>query len=349
MTGFTGVVWDARTTEQLALDLGDGAGPAPLVEAGLAWADVAAELGSAGAEYGSILAALGVHWRSSYTSEAFEKLTRLVPWFAEAAAAAGRTAARAETQAAAVTVARMTMPNLAEVDLAEKAKDVATTVSALAPALVGAAAQAERALHDQRMRAARVMETYEAATEPAAQPWPGGPAAPNLVSATALGAERAARETAARAAARQATVTPPVAPGASMMGGVGPALAVPAPEKTRYAPTILAGAGPAATTAPVTAPSTGTGTPTGPVAPPMAPHGAATTERVIARGAGAAEPATDVEPSGAAAAADGTATWAELAVAEQPVAHHLSTGHGDRPLDPRYLDETLALDGRTGA
>ena len=40
MTGFTGVDWDARTSQQLATDLGHGAGPAPLVDAGLAIASI---------------------------------------------------------------------------------------------------------------------------------------------------------------------------------------------------------------------------------------------------------------------------------------------------------------------
>ncbi|WAC56415.1 PPE domain-containing protein [Gordonia sp. SL306] len=346
MTGFTGVIWDARPTEKLAFDLGDGPGPGPLTDAGLAWATVSAELASAATEYGSILAALGLNWRSPHTSAAFEKLTRLAPWFAETAAAAGRNAGRAEGQAAAVTVARLTMPNIVEVDVAEKAMHAATVVSALAPALLGAAAHAERALHDQKLRAARVMETYEAATESVARPWTDSRPAPDLVSAGPLGAERAARQAAARAAAHPAppTVSAPVSMGGIPMGGVAP----PPPEKTGYAPTILAGGAGAGTPVPATnSPSAApaSNTPMGPMAPHTAP---AATERAVARGRMGPEQTDETHgPSASAADERSSSTWAELAVAEQPVAHHVSDT-GLRPLDPRYLTETLSLDQHRG-
>ncbi|GAA3697192.1 PPE domain-containing protein [Gordonia hankookensis] len=345
MTGFTGVIWDARPTEKLAFDLGDGPGPGPLTDAGLAWGTVSAELASAATEYGSILAALGLNWRSPHTSAAFEKLTRLAPWFAETAAAAGRNAGRAEGQAAAVTVARLTMPNIVEVDVAEKAMHAATVVSALAPALVGAAAHAERALHDQKLRAARVMETYEAATESAARPWTDSRPAPDLVSAGPLGAERAARQAAARAATHPApsTVSAPVSMGGIPMGGVAPP-----PEKTGYAPTILAGGAGGGT--PVPAATTPSGSPASntPMGP-MATHpAAAATERAVARGPMVSEQTDDSHgPSASAADERSSSTWAELAVAEQPAAHHVSDA-GARSLDPRYLTETLSLDQRRG-
>ncbi|MGC4961984.1 PPE domain-containing protein [Gordonia sp. DT218] len=347
MTGFTGVIWDARPTEKLAFDLGDGPGPGPLTDAGLAWAKVSAELASAATEYGSILATLGLNWRSPHTSAAFEKLTRLAPWFAEAAAAAGRNAGRAEGQAAAVTVARLTMPNLVEVDVAETAMHAASVVSALAPALVGAAAHAERALHDQKLRAARVMETYEAATEPAARPWIDSRPAPDLVSADPLGAERAARQAAARAATHPAPATsaPPVPMGGIPTGGV----AAPPSEKTRYAPTILAGGAGGGTPVPATNTSAGSPASNAPMGP-MAPHtGLAATERGATRGPAAPEQADVDEADGpsASAADERSSTWAELAVAEQPAAHHVSAS-GPRSLDPRYLTETLSLDQHRG-
>lgn len=346
MAGFTGVVWDARSTERLSTELGDGAGAGPLTQAGLSWAHLAAEMSSAAAEYSSILVALGVHWDSSHTSATFEKLTRLAGWFAEAAATAGRNAVRAETQAAAVTVARLTMPDLVEVDIAEKAMQTATTLGVIAPALVGAAAHAERALHDQRMRAARVMDTYESATEPAARPWKDGAPAPNLVSAAPLGAERAAHEAATRAAARPTPPIPPV-PAPTPAGGISSAVAA-APEKTRYAPTIVAAGSPqAATSAPVASAGAGAGTPSGPMAP-MAPHGATAADRVVARGPVADDVAD--EPEARAGAADDTdpPTWADLVTAEKSVVQHVSENAATRSLDPRYIDETLSLGSGKG-
>ncbi|MCX2964462.1 PPE domain-containing protein [Gordonia aquimaris] len=348
MTGFTGVVWDARTTEQLASDLGDGAGPAPLAEAGLAWSRVASELASAAAEYGTILAALGIHWESVHTSESFETLSRLAPWFADAAAAAGRNAARAEAQAAAVTVARMTMPNLAEVDLAEEAMRTASTIAAVAPALVGAAAQAERALHDQRLRAARVMQTYEAASDSAATPWGGAAPAPNLVSGQALAAERAAREAASRAAA-PAPPQPQPAPIAAATAPVGLPLAgmvMPPPEKTGYAPTILAGGGPAPTTSSAPASQPTPSPHAGPLAPPMSPHGAGSADRFVTRGPSAPEP--DIQAAAAEVEAEPLATWADVAMAQSPAVTHTQDLADSRTLDRRYLDETLSLEHGKG-
>lgn len=348
MTGFTGVVWDARTTEQLVSDLGAGAGPAPLAEAGLAWGRVASELASAATEYGTILATLGVHWESVHTSESFETLSRLVPWFADAAAAAGRNAARAEAQSAAVTVARMTMPNLAEVDLAEEAMRTAATVAAIAPALVGAAAHAERALHDQRLPAAQVMHNYESASESAATPWVGAAPAPNLVSGQPLAGERAAREAMARSAASPHPQPPSPVPAATAAVGLPMAgMVMPSPEKTSYAPTILAGGGPAATTASAAPAAQPThAAPGGPVAPPMAPHGAGAADRLVARAP------SGPEPGDQAAAADSVvehpSTWAEVAIADTPAIQHVPDVAEGRPLDRRYLDETLSLEHGKG-
>ncbi|MDY6808756.1 MAG: PPE domain-containing protein [Actinomycetota bacterium] len=347
MTGFTGVVWDARTTEQLASDLGDGAGPAPLAEAGLAWSRVASELASAAAEYGTILAALGVHWESAHTSESFANLSRLAPWFAEAAAAAGRNAARAEAQSAAVTVARMTMPNLAEVNLAEEAMRTATTVAAIAPALVGAAAHAERALHDQRLRAAQVMHNYESASESAATPWVGAAPAPNLVSGQPLAGERAAREAAARAATQPHPQPSPAAAAIAPVGLPVAGMVMPSPEKTSYAPTILAGGGPAVSTAsPAPAGQPAHAGPAGPVAPPMTPHGAGAADRFVARAPVVAEP--DEPAVAAEAVVEHPSTWAEVAMADTPAVQHVPDTAEGRTLDRRYLDETLSLDHGKG-
>ena len=340
MTGFTGVLWDARTTERLAADLGAGPGPVPLAEAGLAWAAVATELAEASAEYTAILARLGVNWQSDRSVAAVEHLSRLGRWFIEAAGEATEAAARAEAQAAAVTVARLAMPNLAEIDLVDGLRTMATATVAVAPALGGAAAHAERAVQEVKVRAARVMENYEGASEPAARPWRAEHPAPNLVSPGPLEAEQAARETAARAAhtppAQGRHAAPVAAPVAVPLiaGGIGER------TKTRYAPTILASG--AAVPVPVQAATPAPATTPAAVPPPVAPGAMlAGDDRVRAP-----RPATEVaaeqapEPSSAAAAADNPVTWAELATSDQPVAQHVSPA----TLDPRYLTERLDLD-----
>ncbi|GAB85225.1 PPE domain-containing protein [Gordonia rubripertincta] len=340
--GFTGVNWDARTSEQLAADLGAGPGPAPLVEAGAAWATLATEIGEAGIEYAAVLGRLGVHWQSAHTSAAFEKLTRLAPWFAETAAEAAENAVRAEAQAAATTVARLTMPNLAEVEVVEKFHEIATTATAVAPIIAGAAAEAERAMVQQRMRATRVMQTYENATEPVGKPWASSRRAPDLVSGKALASEEAA---AARAAAPP-TVTPPVAPAMSPMIGGMPGVYAPPAEKLRFAPTVVAGAGSSAAT-PVSAPPSPTTTQGPGVPPPIAPGMAAVADRgATIRGVAVESEAVPAD-DGLARASDSLdtpLTWADIETSDRPAAHYVSASDAESSkVDPRYLSETLLL------
>ncbi|MYR08832.1 PPE domain-containing protein [Gordonia sp. SID5947] len=346
MTGFTGVIWGARSTEKLALDLRAGPGPGPLTDAGFAWHAVSSDLSNAATEYTSILTALGVNWRSPRTDAALETLTRLTSWFAEAAAAAGRNARRAEGQAAAVTVARLSMPDLVEVDVAEKAMQVATVVGVVAPGLVGAAARAEQVLHDQKLRAARVMETYEAATESAARPWEALGPAPDLVFADPLGARRSAQQSAVRTSSAHmqspalspSSVRPVCAPMGFTLVECG---TTPAADKTRYAPTVLAGGVEGGVPVSETDMAAVSPSPNAPLGP-IAAHAGMAPERQATR--------SSVSPEQAGVAYDRSATverpmptWAELAVAEHAVAHHVPNAAG-RPLDPMYLTGTLARD-----
>lgn len=267
MTGFTNVVWQARPTEQLATDLVTGAGAGPLTDAALGWSQVSAVLADAGIDYVRILARLGLSWESVTSDQAFGKLGAFAPWFADAAAVAADNAQRAGAQSAAVTVARMTMPNLPEVELTTGIRDAAAAVgAALGAPIGGVAADAERALHDQKRRAARVMETYEAASEPVARPWPG-PSPAEVVSSVALVSEQASLAPATR-------VTPqpiPAVPSSPSGGGYGPMTvgAVAPREKSRFAATVLAGS----TAAPVGTESPNTGAGPKPVTPvpPMTP------------------------------------------------------------------------------
>ncbi|SDU84748.1 PPE domain-containing protein [Gordonia westfalica] len=340
--GFTGVNWDLRTSEQLATDLGAGPGPAPLAEAGLAWTALAAEVGEAGIGYAAVLTRLGLSWQSAQTSAVFERLTQFAPWFADTATEAIENAARAEAQAAATTVARLNMPNLAEVEVVEKLHEIATTATAVAPIIAGAAAEAERAVVQQRMRASRVMQAYENAAEPVGKPWASSRRAPELVTSQALAAEKAA---AARAAAPKPVAPPatPVVP--PMFGGLGGAYAPPA-EKLRYAPTVVASAvSPSAT--PVAAPAGSAAAPGPGVPPPLAPGMSAAgdrgaTIRGVSVDAGASDP--DEGLARASDSLDAPLTWADIETSDRPAAHYVSAPDAESAkVDPRYLSETLLL------
>ncbi|WP_207840205.1 PPE domain-containing protein [Williamsia soli] len=267
MTGFTNVVWQARPTEQLAKDLGDGAGLGSMADAGAGWTRLSAVLADAGVDYLRIMARLGISWESAHSDHAFAKLRTLAPWFVDAAAAAADNAGRVAAQCAATTVARLAMPNLPEIEVTKGVRDTAAAVgTALGTPIGGVAADAERALHDQKQRAARVMETYESASEPLARPWTNPPP-PEVVSSVALASEEASRQH------RSAPAAPglPTAPGGSAgMGPVAVPIAAAAPrEKSRFAATVVAGSSVGPTVAEPAA-STAAPRPTSPI-PPMAP------------------------------------------------------------------------------
>lgn len=328
MTGFTHVVWQARSTEQLATDLVTGSGAGPLADAALGWSRASAALADAGVDYLRILARLGISWESATSDHAFGKLGAFAPWFADAAAAAAENAQRAGAQSAAVTVARMTMPNLPEVELTTAIRDTAAAVgTALGAPIGGVAADAERALHDQKQRAARVMETYEAAAEQVAHPW-SGPRPAEVVSSVALVSEQSSRSIASRSAL---PATPAVASSPADGGYAPTAIAVPAPrEKTRYAATVLAGS----TAAPVVAdtPDAAVGPRPMTPAPPLAPAGAVASQPEA--------PVRQPRPAPRAGIADAE-TSAPETIADW--------GHYDKPVDaadhpdPRYRSGVLNL------
>ncbi|GAB92213.1 PPE domain-containing protein [Gordonia rhizosphera] len=247
IVGFTGVIWEARPAERLAHDLHHGVGPARLAETGAAWTALATELVDIGVAYGKILADLGLHWESGSYNHAFEKLTQFAPWFADAANQAMQTAAKAEAQAAANAVALTAMPNPLEIAATKAIAEALSKVEAAAGSpIMAAAANNERAHQDQGQRASRVMESYERAATPVADPWKL-PAPPRIVSDAALNAEEAAaREAAAQAKAvahaagiHGGLATAPLIGG---IGGFGGGYDIPR-EKSNYAATELAADG----------------------------------------------------------------------------------------------------------
>lgn len=348
MTGFTGVVWHARTTDRLAADLASGVGPASLVDAGVAWAVVAAEVAEVAVDYVDVLDRIRNLWQSTNAHAALDQLETLGRWMSDVAEDATVNAVRAEEQSAAAAVARLSMPATAEVELVDGLHDLARSVSAVAPVISGAAAYAERARHDQRMRAARVMEAYEQAATPAARQWHVEHRAPLLVSDAALHAQRAAAAGSNGTSDRAGRSTPQSAASAVVHGGVVPVVppGIPSQIKTGYAATTLASATQAVVPAaaahaqPIKPPE-----PT-PPPPPLASMVGATSDHRAAPRASAIprEVATEERTYCASITSDLPATWADLGVAATSrVELTVEVESGSPTIDPAYLDQALRL------
>ncbi|WP_330233007.1 PPE family protein [Nocardia sp. NBC_00508] len=209
--GFTGVVWQARPTEQLARDLTTGPGAAPMADASTAWAKLAASFGAAVVEYDQIVAKIRESWRSGESEAVLERITKLRDWLVDAAAAAGQNAAKAGAQAVAHEVARLAMPHVVEIAALEAAKrGIEQAGAALGAPLVAAAAQVDSEQDLAKANAARVMQSYEAAATPLATPWEQQHP-PVIASAAALEAE---------AGGNQATTAAVAAAGFPRIGGM---------------------------------------------------------------------------------------------------------------------------------
>ena len=70
--GFTNVVWESRSAEQLARDLTDGPGPMSVGQAGAAWVRVADEWASISQEYDTIVDKI----RGSFSSRGADAAAR---------------------------------------------------------------------------------------------------------------------------------------------------------------------------------------------------------------------------------------------------------------------------------
>jgi len=187
--GFTGRVWEATPADQLVRDLVTGPGALPMADAGGAFGELSTVLAEAAVEYHAILGELSDAWRSAGSDAGVQRLAALRNWMVEAAEAAATNAVRAEAQAIAYLTAAAAMPGEAEQAVWQTLKDMTAQGIPLGGPLVGAAATLEDQAHAAKARAAQVMQGYEAATEPVAQPWTPPPA-PVLTSDAALVAER---------------------------------------------------------------------------------------------------------------------------------------------------------------
>ncbi|NUS45403.1 MAG: PPE domain-containing protein [Mycobacteriaceae bacterium] len=205
--GFTGRIWDAVPAEKLVNDLENGPGVSSMAEAGLAFARLAAGLGAAAVEFELIRADLGQAWESHHNAESLGRLALLGEWFAEASAASAANAAKAEAQAAAYEIARLAMPSGSEFAALLALKATLLQGHALGGPLTAVSADLEDRTDVAKAAAARVMQEYERATTPLAQPWTQREP-PKLTSEAALAAEQAKQE---QPPARPAPYAPPVA------------------------------------------------------------------------------------------------------------------------------------------
>ncbi|WP_280450330.1 PPE domain-containing protein [Nocardia cyriacigeorgica] len=185
--GFTGVVWEARQPDRLARDLGTGPGSLPMAEAAAAWVQLAAELGTAVVDFERVVLGLRGVWQSGTSREVLDKVSRLREWLTEAASAAANNAVRAETQVAAYEVARLAMPDSAEIQAIQEIQRLLEQVgSALGAPIQAVAATTDADADAAKAAASRVMRGYESASAPLAQPWVQQPP-PVIVAAAGVG------------------------------------------------------------------------------------------------------------------------------------------------------------------
>lgn len=200
--GFTGVVWEARPPERLARDLTTGPGSVPMAEAAAEWARLATVFGAAVLEYERVLASLRTAWQSGRSGEVMEKVTTLRDWLVDAAGTATANATRLQAQVAAYEVAKLTMPNTADIQQIQQVQATLESMGAMLGAPIRAVAADNDADADvAKAVASRVMRSYETAAEPLATPWQHQEP-PKIAPEQALAAEQAA--TAAAAAAPRA-------------------------------------------------------------------------------------------------------------------------------------------------
>ncbi|BBZ67180.1 MAG: PPE domain-containing protein [Mycolicibacterium insubricum] len=188
--GFTNVVWESRSAEQLARDLVNGPGPGSTGEAGAAWVRVANELGKVSADFDRIVERFKASWNSDGSDAVSKKLTEFGRWLQALALNAAGNGEKIEQAAVANTVAILSMPDVAEVIEAKASADMMASLGAYNGAILdGRFAEFEEAANAQQVDAATVMLRYEDAVAEFAQPWEQLPP-PQVVKGDALKAEK---------------------------------------------------------------------------------------------------------------------------------------------------------------
>ncbi|MEV6320535.1 PPE family protein [Nocardia sp. NPDC051787] len=161
VAGVTGVIWAARPSEINSATLHAGAHAIPISAAATAWGGLTAAWVDATTTVARVMAELGVGMQGINGIAALSKLTGFLGWSEQQGVQAAAMGAKAAANATAYTVASLAMPSPPEI----AAVNAALMASANPPGVVsGAFEVAEIARHAMDIRAALVMETYEAAT-----------------------------------------------------------------------------------------------------------------------------------------------------------------------------------------
>ncbi|GAB3211595.1 PPE domain-containing protein [Nocardia tengchongensis] len=159
--GITGVCWLPRMAEINSVTLDAGAHAIPIVAAGGAWSGLTAAWVDATTTVARVMAEIGVGLEGSNGLTVLARLGGFAVWAEQQSVMAGIMAGKANANATAYTVASIAMPSLPEIALVETARVAAYSSGG---ALNGSAEAAEAAKLALDIRAALVMETYEAAT-----------------------------------------------------------------------------------------------------------------------------------------------------------------------------------------
>ncbi|MBF6192921.1 PPE domain-containing protein [Nocardia implantans] len=227
--GFTGVVWTARPPERLARDLTTGPGAVPMAEAVAAWSRLAASFGAAVAEYEKVLADVRGAWQSGRSDEVLRQISTLRDWLVDAAAAAAANAARFQAQVTAYEIARLAMPDTADLENLQQLQRMLESMGGMLGGPIRAIAAETDADQDAaKAVASRVMRNYELATEPLALPWQHQEP-PVVAPEQALAAEQAE-------AAQSAAVPRGAAPIGALPIGTAPIPAMPRVRTAYQAP-----------------------------------------------------------------------------------------------------------------
>ncbi|MGL5443033.1 MAG: PPE domain-containing protein, partial [[Mycobacterium] stephanolepidis] len=165
MTGFTGVNWVARKAKKLALDLTTGAGPTHVVDSALAWQEISAAFAEVHENSLGVGEKLMEGYRGPRAEEALSKLTPFTEWLDKMAGLTQEVSDTANTYAESYGTAVLDMPHINDLAQLEKAKAEALSAGG---ALFGLHATTEGMEQGLDLQAAKAMETYESASEPAA-------------------------------------------------------------------------------------------------------------------------------------------------------------------------------------
>jgi PPE-repeat protein len=191
--GFTNVAWESRSTEQLARDLTEGAGPTSVGAAGAAWVRVADELASVSADYDGIVEKIKGAFVSAGGDAAARKLDQFGQWLQAASLSAAGNGERAEEAAVAYSVAVTTMPSVSHAVAVKTTQEVMSSLAAYNGAILnGQFAEFDEQASGLDATASAAMYQYEDACAALGTPWEQ-PLPPDVSNGAALQAERHAQ------------------------------------------------------------------------------------------------------------------------------------------------------------